>query len=251
MYYDLTYFYKRGELNFRFVVNLSCIMDLKFFKKSLPTIVVMAVFSVIMISVIYSILNPDRKLPIYNPADVNPRLVDESLFHVRNNHTISDFSLINQNGEVVTEQDYEGKIYVTDFFFTRCQTICPIMTNNMVKIQSKFRNDNSVKLLSLSVTPVMDSVSVLRDYADSKGVIDSKWNITTGDKRHIYDLARKNYFVVLDEGDGGLQDFIHTENFVLVDAKRRIRGFYDGTNLEEVSQLIEDIKLLQGENPNN
>lgn len=222
-------------------------MDLYFFKKSRTTILVMAVFSVVMIGIIYSILNPEKRLPIYNPVDVNPRLVDESLFHVRNNHTIADFSLTNQNGETITQKDYEDKIYVADFFFTTCQSICPIMTSNMVKIQEAFLSDETVKLLSLSVTPIMDSVPVLRDYADKKGVIDSKWNITTGDKKHIYELARKSYFVVLDEGDGGVQDFIHTENFVLVDKKRRIRGFYDGTNFEEIDQLIEDIKLLQKE----
>jgi len=222
-------------------------MDLYFFKKSRTTILVMAVFSVVMIGIIYSILNPEKRLPIYNPVDVNPRLVDESLFHVRNNHTIADFSLTNQNGETITQKDYEDKIYVADFFFTTCQSICPIMTSNMVKIQEAFLSDETVKLLSLSVTPIMDSVPILRDYADKKGVIDSKWNITTGDKKHIYELARKSYFVVLDEGDGGVQDFIHTENFVLVDKKRRIRGFYDGTNFEEIDQLIEDIKLLQKE----
>lgn len=222
-------------------------MDLHFFKKSRTTILVMAVFSVVMIGIIYSILNPEKRLPIYNPVDVNPRLVDESLFHVRNNHTIADFSLTNQNGETITQKDYEDKIYVADFFFTTCQSICPIMTSNMVKIQEAFLADETVKLLSLSVTPIIDSVPVLRDYADKKGVIDSKWNITTGDKKHIYELARMSYFVVLDEGDGGVQDFIHTENFVLVDKKRRIRGFYDGTNFEEIDQLIEDIKLLQKE----
>ena len=93
----------------------------------------------------------------------------------------------------------------------------------------------------------MDSIPVLREYADMKGVIDSKWNVTTGVKKHIYELARKSYFAVVDEGDGGVQDFIHTENFVLVDKKRQIRGYYDGTNEEEMTKLVEDIKLLQKE----
>ncbi|MCK5816281.1 MAG: SCO family protein [Flavobacteriaceae bacterium] len=222
-------------------------MATNYFKKSLPIIIIMTVFSVVMVTFIYSFLNPEKRLPVYNPADVNPRLVDESLLHVRNNHKIADFSLINQNGEIVNQKDYEGKIYVTDFFFTRCQTICPIMTTNMAKVQTAFETDDSVLLLSHSVTPIMDSIPVLRDYADKRHVIDSKWNITTGDKKHIYDLARKSYFVVFDEGDGGIQDFIHTENFVLVDTKRRIRGFYDGTDSASINQLIEDIKLLQRE----
>ncbi|MDV7186317.1 SCO family protein [Lutibacter sp. TH_r2] len=222
-------------------------MDLKFFKKSIPTLAVMAVFSVLMIYAIYTLLTPEKKLPVFNPADVNPKLVDESVVHVRRNHKIADFELINQNGDTITYADYEGKIFVADFFFTRCLTICPVMTNNIGKLQEVFLNDDDVKFLSHSVTPVMDSVPILKAYAIKKGVIDKKWNITTGPKPHIYNLARKSYFAVLDEGDGGLQDFVHTENFVLVDKKRQIRGFYDGTDNEEIERLIEDIKLLQKE----
>lgn len=222
-------------------------MDLKFFKKSVPTLFVMFFFSVIMIYAIYNLLTPEKKLPVFNPADINPKLVDESVFHVRRNHKVSDFKLINQNGDTITQKDYEDKIYVADFFFTRCMTICPVMTTNIGTLQETFLNDEDIKFLSLSVTPIIDSVSVLKEYAERKGVIDKKWNLTTGDKKHIYELARKSYFAVLDEGDGGLQDFVHTENFVLVDKKKQIRGFYDGTDLEDISRLIEDIKLLQKE----
>lgn len=220
-------------------------MDLKFFKKSIPTLILMAVLSVGMIYAIYVILIPTKKLPIYNPADVNPKLVDESLWHIHHNHKVADFKLINQNGDTITQKDYENKIYVADFFFTRCKTICPIMTSNMEKVQQVFLKDDDVKFLSLSVTPVIDSVSVLKDYAIQKGVIDSKWNVTTGNKKEIYNLARKSYFVVTDQGDGGLQDFIHTENFVLVDKNKQIRGFYDGTDLKDMNRLISDIKLLK------
>ena len=225
-------------------------MDLKFFKKSVPTLIIMAFFSIIMIYAIYSLLTPEKKLPVYNPADVNPRLVDESLVHIRRNHKVLDFNLINQNGNTITQEDYKDKIYVADFFFTRCMTICPVMTNNIGKLQDVFINDDDVKFISHSVTPIMDSVPVLKQYAIDKGVIDSKWNITTGPKKHIYDLARKSYFAVLDEGDGGLQDFIHTENFILVDKKRQIRGFYDGTDNEDIQRLIADIKLLQSQSKN-
>ncbi len=216
-------------------------------KKSIPVLAFMALFSVGMIYGIYTILTPDKKLPVYNPADVNPKLVDESVVHVRSNHKVLKFSLINQNGDSITEKDYENKIYVTDFFFTRCMTICPVMTNNMGKLQEAFKTDDDVKFLSLSVTPDIDSVSVLKEYAIAKGVIDGKWNITTGSKKHIYELARKSYFAVLEEGDGGLQDFIHTENFILVDKKKQIRGFYDGTNNEDIERLKLDIRLLQTE----
>lgn len=222
-------------------------MNFQFFKKSLPTAAIMVVFSVLMVGIIYSILNPEKRLPIYNPADVNPRLVDDEVRHIRTNHTVADFSLIDQNGETITQETYRDKIYVADFFFTRCQTICPIMTNNMVRIQEEFHNDSDVMLLSHSVTPVLDSIPVLRDYADMKGVEDAKWHVTTGSKKHIYELARKSYFAVVDEGDGGIQDFIHTENFVLVDKKRQIRGYYDGTDPKEMKRLINDIKLLQQE----
>ena len=222
-------------------------MDLKFFKKSIPTLAIMAFFSVFMIYAIYTLLTPEKKLPIYNPSDVNPKLVDESIVHVRRNHKVADFELLNQNGDTITQNNYKDKIYVADFFFTRCMTICPVMTNNIGKLQEVFMNDDDIMFLSHSVTPVIDSISVLREYADKKGVIDSKWNITTGSKKHIYKLARKSYFAVLDEGDGGLQDFVHTENFVLVDKKRQIRGYYDGTDDEDIQRLILDIRILQSE----
>jgi protein SCO1/2 len=219
-------------------------MNRKFYSKSIPTLIFIGIFSVVMIAAIYMLMIPKKKLPVYNPADVNPKLVDESIFHIRRDHKVADFKLINQNGDTITQNDYEGKIYVTDFFFTRCMTICPIMTNHMGVLQKEFKDNSYIKLLSLSVTPVIDSVPVLRDYADKKGVIDSKWNITTGSKEHIYELARKSYFAVLDEGDGGLQDFIHTENFVLVDTKKQIRGYYNGTDIEDIERLISDIKIL-------
>ena len=158
---------------------------------------------------------------------------------------MAPFSLVNQNGKAITQDDYKDKIYVTDFFFTRCPGICLAMTNNMVKLQDEFINDDEVMLLSLSVTPVIDSIPVLRQYATDKGVIDSKWNITTGDKKHIYELARKSYFAFVDKGDGGLQDFIHTPNFVLIDKKKQIRGIYDGTEEEEIQRMVKDIKILQ------
>lgn len=185
-----------------------------------------------------------NELPIYNPSDFNPALVDISLQNKSINHTVADFELTNQNGETITQNHYQDKIYVVDFFFTRCPTICPIMTNNMAKIQDQFIDDNDIMLLSLSVTPDIDSIPVLREYATDKGVKDFKWNITTGDKKHIYQLARKSYFAVVEQGDGGLQDFIHTPNFILVDKKKQIRGIYDGTKDDEIIRLINDIRTL-------
>ncbi|MGB5273647.1 MAG: SCO family protein [Flavobacteriaceae bacterium] len=193
---------------------------------------------------VYFFILKDDELPVYRPSDFHPRLVDVSLQNASGTHQVADFVLINQNGDTITQKDYRDKIYVADFIFTRCPSICPIMTNNMVKLQQVFQHENEVKFLSLSVTPELDSVPVLKAYANKNGVLDSKWNITTGDKKHIYDMARKSYFAVVDEGDGGLQDFIHTPNFILVDQNRRIRGVYDGTSNADLKKLIKDIKRL-------
>jgi protein SCO1/2 len=217
------------------------------FRKSLPAIIIFIVFSAIALTVFYQLLSVDKRLPIYSPSDVNPKLVDASVKHIQKNHTIADFSLTNQNGETITNKQYEGKIYIADFFFTRCKTICIAMAYNMSELQDYYKNDADILFLSHSVTPVMDSVSVLKAYAESKGVIDGKWNVTTGAKKHIYELARKSYFAVLDEGNGDENDFIHTEQFVLVDKDRRIRGYYDGTEKEDMKKIMADIVLLKEE----
>ena len=188
----------------------------------------------------------NKQLPIYNPVDFKLKLVDKSLRNISKNHTVADFSLTNQNGINITNKDYENKIYVVDFFFTSCPSICPIMTNNMIKIQDEFINNDDIMLLSMSVSPEIDTVEVLKKYAIEKRVNDSKWNITTGSKKHIYELARKSYFAVVEQGDGGLQDFIHTPNFILIDTKKQIRGIYDGTDDKEISRLLKDIKVLKG-----
>ena len=179
-----------------------------------------------------------------NPADVNPELVDSTMQHVSKYHTIADFSFTNQNGKTITQKDYEGKIYVADFFFTTCQTICPVMTTNMVEVQKAILNNPKVMLLSHSVLPDIDSVPVLKKYAIEKGVDDTKWNLVTGDKKDIYGIARKSYLAVKTGKPEELYDMVHTENFVLVDTKRRVRGFYDGTKKEDIKRLIEDINWL-------
>ena len=226
-------------------------MEIKFFKKSLPTLIFLVVFSAVGITVFYHLLKQDNRLKIYNPVDVNPRLVDESMTHIQKNHTIADFELTNQNGETITNKNYENKIYVADFFFTRCQTICIAMAYNMSELQEYYKEDDDILFLSHSVTPVMDSVPILKEYAERKGVIDGKWNVTTGTKKDIYELARKSYFAVLDEGNGDENDFIHTEQFVLVDKERRIRGYYDGTEKKDMEKLKKDITSLKEEYAND
>lgn len=215
-----------------------------FFSKYRKFFGVLLVFSAVTIFLFYSALKPAKSLPIYNPSDVNPELVDTTVQYISKYHTISDFSFTNQNGKSITQKDYEGKIYVADFFFTTCKSICPKMTTNLVEVQKAFLDNSKVKLLSFSVMPDIDSVSVLKEYAKINSVIDSKWNLVTGDKKAIYAMARKSYLAVKQGKPEELYDMVHTENFVLVDSKRRIRGFYDGTKKEEIQRLIEDINWL-------
>jgi len=196
---------------------------------------------------IYSLLKPEEKLTIYQPDMVNSELVDTTMQYVRKYHRIKDFKLVNQNGDTITNADYKDKIYIADFFFTTCMTICPIMTDHMVKIQERIKDDPEVLLLSHTVMPRIDTVAQLKRYAEEKGVIDSKWNLVTGDKKQIYDLARKSYLAAKSEGDGGKYDMVHTENFVLIDKNRQVRGFYDGTNPEAIEELMEDLKILKKE----
>ena len=202
------------------------------------------VFSIISIGLFYTALRPKKALPIFNPSDINPELVDSTVQYISNSHTIANFSFTNQNGKTITQKDYEGKIYVADFFFTTCGSICPIMTTNMVDIQSTFLKNPKVMLLSHSVLPDIDDVAALKTYAKKNGVIDSKWNLVTGDKKAIYRMARLSYLAVKQGKPSELYDMVHTENFVLVDIKRRIRGFYDGTKEDEMQRLITDINWL-------
>jgi protein SCO1/2 len=220
---------------------------LQFFAKYKFFGIVLAVLSVIIIFIIYSVLKPTPRLQVFQPADFNSEVVDTTLQHIEKYHTIADFSLTNQNGQTITEQDYKGKIYVADFFFTTCQTICPIMTDNMKLVQEKLKNDSTVMLLSHSVTPEIDSVPQLKKYAMEKGVDAAKWNLVTGDREQIYTLARKSYLAVKDFPESQPFGMIHTENFILVDTKKRIRGIYDGTNSEEIEKLLIDIEILKRE----
>ncbi len=220
---------------------------LSFFKDYKKFAIGFAILSAIIISIFYSILKVDKPLPIYQPNKVEVELVDSTIQHVKKYHKIADFSLTNQNGKTVTQDDYKDKIYVADFFFTTCGTICPIMTDNMRDIQKEIMGDDDVMLLSHSVTPKIDSVEQLKRYARRKGVNDAKWNLVTGDKKHIYELARKSYLAVKTNGTGDEYDMIHTENFMLIDKKRQIRGFYDGTDREAISKLLKDIEKLKRE----
>jgi protein SCO1/2 len=220
-----------------------------FFLKYKMLWIVLTVLSVVIIYSIYSILKPEEaRLPVYQPkgTGLNIELVDSTVQHIKKNHTIADFKLTNQNGKTITQDDYENKIYIADFFFTTCQTICPIMTDHMLEIQDKIKNNPDVLLLSHTVMPEVDSVAQLKKYALEKGVADSKWNLVTGSKKEIYDLARKSYMAA-KENPGNPYGLIHTENFLLIDKKKRVRGFYDGTLQEDIYRLLGDIEKLQRE----
>lgn len=215
--------------------------------------IVLGILSLMIYLGIYTLLSPKKMLPIYSPRDINPELVDSTVQHIGNDHKIADFAFTNQNGKIITQKDYENTIYVADFFFTTCPTICPKMTDNMVWLQNQLRNNPEVKLLSFSVTPDIDTPEVLKKYAIEKGVEDSHWNLVTGDKKDIYYLARKSYLAVKTGKPEELYDMVHTENFILIDKNKRIRGFYDGTNLDQstddtqtknMKQLLEDILWL-------
>ncbi len=187
-------------------------------------------------------------LPFYNDPSFTPKWITPGNDSISGMHAIPKFKLVNQLGDTITEKTFANKIYVTDFFFTSCPGICPKMTNNMALIQEEFEQDEHVLLLSHSVTPEYDSVPILKNYADAKGVLPNKWHLVTGVRKEIYNLGRFAYFVEEDLGiPKGDDDFLHTENFILVDSKRHIRGIYNGLNKTAISQLIADIRTLKKE----
>ncbi len=222
----------------------------RLFRHYWKLIAALFVVSVISMSFIFKLYQPPPSLPIYAPNMVDQSLVDPSVQYVRKYHRIPDFKLVNQNGDTITQADYENKIYVADFFYTTCPSFCPLLTESMRKVQEATRDDDEIKLLSHTVTPDIDTPEKLKAYALKKGVDDHKWNLVTGPKKEIYELARKSYCVVKDgtedgDGGGGAYDMIHTENLALIDRKKRIRGYYDGTDPKEVDRLLEDIQTLK------
>lgn len=222
---------------------------LEFFKVYKKFAVFFLFLSAIILALFYYALKPVKRLPVFAPGkNVNQELVDSTIVHIKKKHYIADFSLTNQNGITITQDDYTDKIYVADFFFTTCGTICPVMTSNMKKVQQAILLDNDIKLLSHTVMPEIDTVAQLKRYAVEKGVLNNKWNLVTGSKKEIYNLARKSYLVAKydptkEDGYG----LVHTENFVLVDKQKRIRGMYDGTDDEDINRLLEDIVILKEE----
>ncbi len=188
---------------------------------------------------------PLRYLPYYGNHEIKPSLTGSGVDTIYK--SISNFSFIDQKGNVVTQENFKDKIYVADYFFCTCQSICPIMSVQMERVADVFKDDAEIKYISHTVNPEYDSVNVLADYAAAHHARYGQWYLVTGNKKELYDLARESYMLDASEGDGGEEDFIHTQNFALIDKDRHIRGYYDGTNPKEIDQLINDIKLLKKE----
>jgi len=180
---------------------------------------------------------PLKNLPYFDPKTYSKAKVTE-------HHVIPTFSFINQYNQVVTDKAVDQKVYVCDFFFTTCQSICPIMSHQLERVYKEFKPRNDFMILSHTVNPETDSVPQLLEYAKQHGVDDAKWFFLTGDKKHLYEMARKGYLLNAEEGNGDADDFIHTQNFALVDKEKHIRGFYDGTDSADVTRLIKDIHVL-------
>jgi protein SCO1/2 len=194
--------------------------------------------------------NEDQvSLPFINKPDFTPEWINEGDSAYTKIHQIPAFSLIDQNGKKFTEKNLKGKIYVAGFFFTRCSGICPKLTANMAILQKYFMEDEEVMFLFHSVTPEADSISVLKRYSDAAGINYRKWRLLTGDRDEIYQLARQQYFAGDTIGFYQIgKEFLHTENFILLDRFRRIRGVYNGTLALEMERLREDIEILKKEN---
>lgn len=193
----------------------------------------------------YQILQPKPRLPIYNPSDLNPAVVDDDLERVGRGHRIGDFDLVDQWGNKADSSLLQGKIYVADFFFTTCPTICIDMGANFQRIQETYKDEDRFHLVSHTVMPEIDTVEVMHAYGERMGAIKGKWHLLTGEKRELYRMARREYFAVMEQGTSfDEHDFIHTENVILVDEKKRIRGFYDGTSDLDIDRLIGDIQIL-------
>ena len=193
----------------------------------------------------YQILQPKPRLPIYNPSDLNPAVVDDDLERVGRGHRIGNFDLIDQWGNRADSSLLQGKIYVAGFFFTTCPTICIDMGANFQRIQETYKDEDRFHLVSHTVMPEIDTVEVMHAYGERMGAIKGKWHLLTGEKRELYRMARREYFAVMEQGTSfDEHDFIHTENVILVDEKKRIRGFYDGTSDLDIDRLIGDIQIL-------
>jgi protein SCO1/2 len=201
--------------------------------------IIISAFIIIAATSMFSCENSSRKLPILGERDF---INGDSVFH-----TIPDFSLINQDSLPITNKTYEGKIYIADFFFTTCPTICPVMKKQMLRVYEKYKENPKIGILSHTIDPRHDSVQVLKEYATRLGIDGTMWNFVTGDKSKIYKLGEKSYYITAREDSTAAGEIIHSGAFILVDTKRRVRGIYDGTKDTDVTKLIKDMEVLLNE----
>ncbi|MDP4868879.1 MAG: SCO family protein [Crocinitomicaceae bacterium] len=217
-------------------------------------ILFLVVFFLILVPIGYYFLSDQKKvkpLPVINPIDVQQEMVDPEMLRMGKGHRIGAFRFENQDGIWISDADMKGKVSVVEYFFTTCKSICPIMNSQMQRIQRKFANTPDVRIFSLTVDPDTDTIAQMKRYATAHNAKAGQWHFLTGKKADLYGLARRSFFVLKPAeaqnlGDAG-SDFIHTNNFVLVDQKLRIRGYYDGTNPKEVSLLQAHIEQLLNE----
>lgn len=198
-----------------------------------------ALLIVLLVGAFACVEKKEASLPIYGERDVQN---GDTVYH-----KIQPFQFVNQDSQVVTNETFNGKIYVADFFFTSCRTICPIMKTQMHRVYDSVENDPEVLILSHTIDPEFDTVGLLHDFADRLGVKSSKWHFVTGVKDSIYNVAQKSYFSITVEDKSEPDGFIHSGAFLLVDKQQRIRGKYDGTKEEEVNRLMADIQKLKAE----
>lgn len=202
---------------------------------------ILMVFPVAVYFLLRTGKNVYHKLPYYGEREVAAN-GEDTIYH-----SISDFKLVNQAGDTVSHQALDEHVYVADFFFVKCPTICPTMSSQMQRVYALFKDNPTVRFASFTVNPEADSVPVLAAYAKAHEAATEKWLFLTGDKKEIYRLARHDYLVNAMQGDGGPDDFIHSEMFVLVDKDKHIRGYYDGTSTKSVDTLMDEVRVLLSE----
>jgi len=191
-----------------------------------------------------AVKRPPSKLPVYNSKRMQPTWLHEDPVPEKDIHHVLDFSLTDQQGQTRTLADLDGKLYVSYFFFAGCAGICLKMAEELKRVQDAFGENDEVRLVGHSVTPGIDTVTALAAYGKQKGINPERWHLLTGKKKDIFDLARKSYFAVTDGQDDDYENLIHTENLVLVDKEKMIRGVYNGTYPQDVNRLMEDIGVL-------
>jgi len=202
---------------------------------------------ILLLGLMVSCSENSDKLPVYGHKKILEKEVNGETVYDTLDHTIPDFVFVNQDSNFITNQTFNRQIYVADFFFTSCPTICPVMKTQMLRVYNTYRENAEFAILSHTIDPEYDDVSVLKEYADRLEVTSNKWHFVTGDKDQIHEIGQKSYLVTTAEDEGAPGGYIHSGAFLLVDKERRIRGVYDGTKEDQVDRLIEDIPILLAE----